>query len=85
MEQNEKLAAAVEKLGRGAYWGYLPKVGDPGIILRPRHVAGPWKFDVRGIKLHAGDYWFQMKDAEGNWQWSHGIVEVPSGKVKQFG
>jgi len=74
---------SLERIANGIFWGYLPKVGDNGLAIYPSRRSGNWSFSLpKGIIQ--GDCWFQVINPNGEWEWSHGIVQA-NGTITQIG
>ena len=76
-----------EVLGNGVSYGYLPKVGQDGLLIIRKLYDGKWDFrfppEVLAILEINETYWFQTWDGN-TYEWFHGLVDR-KGHITQIG
>ena len=87
-----RVTDGMKKIGPGLWWGHCPKIGEDALVIQDAHRTGDWTFSRRVAEQVAfecdgftrQELWFQMVDKDGQWLWSHGIVNA-RGRITQIG
>ena len=77
-----------EVLGNGVSYGYLPKVGEDGLLIVRKLYNGKWDFNfddtLRSLLADIGhEFWFQTWDGT-ELEWFHGVMDN-KGHITQIG
>lgn len=75
-----------ELIGNGVAYGYLPKVGNKGLLIIRKLYDGKWnfQFDIN-VRDWIGDSQVDFQTWDGkNYEWFHGCVDK-NGKITQIG
>lgn len=73
-------------IDNGVCYGYLPKIGDNGLLIINKLYDGKWRFALSGKVKNWMDnepIWFQTWNGK-DYEWFHGVMDA-TGKITQIG